>query len=91
MQAKLWERSSLVRTLPDEVSVTSLERAIRIWEEMIRTYKQNMLDIKSAHMFTWWLRPSYWHNEKALNKSFGGLIRRRVELQTAIKAQKENA
>lgn len=72
------------------VSIERLEKAILIWEAMAEQYKTNMRTIKSNCRFTWWFRPVYWRNERYFNKSFGGLIKRRIQLQTAIKAQKEN-
>lgn len=77
-------------TLREPVSIDGLQRAIRIWEEMVAQYKQNMDDIKKAHKITWWLRWSFWKNDKYYHVGYTGLISRRIQLQTAIKA-KESA
>jgi len=69
----------------EPINVESLERAIAVWTIMLDCYKQNMANIKSNNRFTWWLRPVYWRNERAFHKSFTGLIKRRIQLQTALK------
>ena len=76
--------------IQEKINVESLQRAILIWETMRDTYRGNMDRIKSEHKLTWFLRPAYWANEKGFHKSFTGIIKRRVQLQTAIKNQKEN-
>jgi len=73
-----------------DVNVSVLERSIGIWQQMMFAYKANMVQIRSDHKFTWFLRWSYWKNERYYAKSFVALIQRRIELQTAIK-QKESA
>lgn len=76
--------------LHEKVSVEKLQKAILIWEAAMEVYKDNMKDIKNAHRLTWWLRRKYWVNERMFHKSFTALIRRRIQLQTAIKDQKES-
>lgn len=76
-------------TLP-EVSVERLEKAIVIWETVMDSYKYSMKQMKERHPWTWWARKSYWGYERAYHKSFTALIRRRIQLQTAIKNQKES-
>lgn len=73
----------------EPVNVEGLQRAIVIWETLMHGYKGNMDAIKKRHKLTWWARPSYWQNEKGFHKGFTALIKRRIELQTAIK-EKEN-
>lgn len=76
--------------LHDQVSVEGLKRAIMVWETSLDIYKQNMADIRSKHKLTWWARTTYWANERCFHKSFTALIRRRIQLQTAIRDQKES-
>lgn len=73
----------------EPISIERLQKAILIWDEMMNCYQRNMADIKTEHKLTWWARPSYWTNEKMFHRSFTGLIKRRIQLQTAIKEQKE--
>lgn len=73
-----------------DVNVVTLQRAIGVWEVMMNAYKGNMTQIRKDHKLTWFLRYSYWKNERYYAKSFVALIHRRIELQTAIK-QKESA
>lgn len=73
----------------EPVSPEKLEKAIRIWEVMIDGYKGNMKAIKRRYPLTWWARPSYWHNDRGFSKSFKALVQRRIQLQTAIKEQRE--
>lgn len=73
-----------------DVNVEVLQRSILIWQEMMNCYKENMDQIKKDHKLTWFLRFSYWQNERYYAKSFVALIERRMNLQTAIK-QKESA
>lgn len=68
----------------EPVNVESLERAIAIWSVALEVYKENMARIKSQHKLTWWARSSYWANEKMFHRSFTALIKRRIQLQTAI-------
>lgn len=77
-------------TVREPVNVESLQRAIRIWETCLDIYLQNIKDIKTKHKLTWWARPSFWHNDNAYSRSFQALIKRRIQLQTAIK-EKENS
>lgn len=74
-----------------DVNVSVLQRSILIWEEVMNAYKGNMTQIREDHKFTWFLRWTYWKNERYYAKSFVALIQRRIELQTAIKEQKERA
>lgn len=74
----------------EPVSIGGLQRAIAVWETCLDVYKGNMQEIRKRHRFTWWLKASYWANERAFHKSFTALIRRRIQLQTAIKNQKES-
>lgn len=74
-----------------DVNVESLQRAILIWEVMMNAYKGNMTQIRKDHRLTWFFRWTYWKNERYYAKSFVALIERRIELQTAIKEQKERA
>lgn len=74
----------------EQVNVERLRNAILIWETTRDLYLANMAQIKRDHKFTWFLRPSYWRNERYYHKSFTAIIRRRIQLQTAIKNQKEN-
>lgn len=73
-----------------DVNVVTLQRAIGVWEVMMNAYKDNMAQIRKDHKLTWFFRYSYWKNERYYAKSFVALIHRRIELQTAIKNQKEN-
>lgn len=73
-----------------QINTERLQKAIVIWQECLNCYKNNMIQIKKDHKLTWWFRPSYWANEKAFSKSFQALIKRRIQLQTAIKQQGEN-
>lgn len=75
--------------MEDQLSIPRLKKAIVIWEECMNIYKENMARIKREHKLTWWARPSYWANENAFSKSFQALIKRRIQLQTAIKLQGE--
>lgn len=74
-----------------DVNVSVLQRSILIWEEVMFAYKANMDQIRKNHRLTWFLRWNYWKNERYYAKSFVALIQRRIELQTAIKEQKERA
>jgi hypothetical protein len=74
----------------EPINVESLQRAILIWETARDLYRENMAQIKRDHKVTWFLRPSYWKNERYYHKSFTAIIRRRIQLQTAIKSQKES-
>jgi hypothetical protein len=74
----------------EPVSVESLQRAILIWETTRDLYLDNMAQIKRDRKITWFLRPSYWRNERYYHRSFTAIIRRRIQLQTAIKNQKES-
>jgi hypothetical protein len=73
-----------------EINVEGLQRAILIWETANQCYKDNMAQIKKDHMLTWFLRPAYWKNERYFHRGFTAIIKRRIQLQTAIKNQKEN-
>lgn len=76
-------------SLPD-VSVEGLTRAIKVWEGMMRAHKNRMEDIKKARRVTWFFSREYWKNEKEFHKLFTALIKRRIQLQTAIRDQKES-
>lgn len=69
----------------DPVSVEGLQRAILVWETMRDRYLYNMGEIRKHHRLTWWFRKDYWKNEKLFHKHFTGVIKRRTQLQTAIK------
>lgn len=69
----------------EPVSIEGLTRAIKVWEMVNRSYQKNMKDIKEAHKFTWWARKEYWKNERLFHKGFTAIIKRRIQLQTAIK------
>jgi hypothetical protein len=56
----------------------------------MEVHHEKMKEIKQNHKLTWWLRKKYWGHESAYHKSFTALIRRRVQLQTAIK-EKESS
>jgi hypothetical protein len=77
-------------TVREPVNVESLQRAVLIWEIMRDRYKANMAIIRSEHKLTWFLRKDYWNNEKLFHSHFTGVIKRRIQLQTAIK-EKENS
>lgn len=72
------------------VNVERLQKAILIWEAAMEVHHEKMKEIKQSHKLTWWARRKYWGQERAYHKSFTALIRRRVQLQTAIKNQKES-
>lgn len=72
------------------VSVDGLTRAIKVWELVNKAHQKNMKDIKAAHKLTWWARKDYWRNERAFHKGFTAIIKRRIQLATAIK-EKENS
>ena len=72
------------------VNVERLAKAIIIWETVRDSYQWSMKGIREKHRWTWWARKEYWKNEKMYHKYFTGVIRRRIELQTAIKNQKES-
>lgn len=72
------------------ISVERLQKAILIWEAANQCYKDNMAQIKKDHMLTWFLRPSYWKNERYFHRGFTAIIKRRIQLQTAIRQHKEN-
>lgn len=74
----------------EPVNVERLQKAIVVWETVIRQYRTNTKDIKARHKLTWWLRKDFWKNDKAFSKGFKALINRRTQLQTAIKNQKES-
>lgn len=74
----------------DPVSVEGLQRAILVWETMQECYKMNMKEIRRQYRLTWFLRRAYWRNEKRYINGFQGLIKRRTQLQTAIK-EKESS
>lgn len=74
----------------EPVNIERLQKAIAIWEVMIDGYRGNMKAIKNRHKFTWWFRPSYWANDRDFSRNFKALINRRIQLQTAIKNQKES-
>ena len=73
----------------EQINIESLERAIRIWEEMINCYRDNMAAIKREHRLTWWLRWDFWKNDKYFHVAYTGLISRRIQLQTAIRDQRK--
>jgi hypothetical protein len=78
------------RRVNQPVSIERLQTAILVWETTMDLYKDGMESIKRNHRLTWWMRPGYWANEKQYHKLFTGLIRRRIQLQTAIK-EKESS
>lgn len=67
------------------VNIEGLQRAILVWETMRDRYKFNMGEIRSKHKLTWFLRRDYWKNEKFFHRHFTGVIKRRIQLQTALK------
>lgn len=71
-------------TLPP-INTERLQEAIVTWEATMNFFKQNMEDIKAAHKLTWWSRKDYWANEKLFHKYFTAIIKRRIQLQTALK------
>jgi len=73
-----------------QINVERLQKAILIWDAANQCYKENMAQIKRDHPFSWFLRSSYWRNERYFHRGFTALINRRIQLQTAIKNQKEN-
>jgi len=74
----------------EPVSIEGLQRAILIWETMRDRYKSNMQSIRSRHKITWFMRRDYWKNERLFHQHFTGVIRRRIQLQTAIKQKESN-
>ena len=72
------------------VSLERLQDAIVVWEAAMGIFKSNMEEIKSKHKLTWWARKEYWANERLFHKYFTAIIKRRIQLQTAIKDQKES-
>lgn len=72
------------------VSIEGLSRAIKVWESVMRAHEKSMKDIKKARPVTWFFSRKYWQHEREFHKLFTGLIRRRIQLQTAIK-EKESS
>lgn len=77
--------------LREPINIEGLQRAILVWETMRDRYKLNMGEIRSKHKLTWFLRSDYWKNEKLFHSHFTGVIKRRIQLQTAIKNQRDQA
>lgn len=71
--------------LHEPVNPDRLREAIVMWEAAMGIFKSNMEEIKSKHRLTWWARKQYWANEKLFHKYFTAIIKRRIQLQTALK------
>ncbi len=70
-----------------EINTEQLQKAIVVWQAMIEQFKKEKDDFKANHKLTWWLRREFWKLDDRYFKAHGALIKRRIQLQTAIKAK----